>query len=68
MQKVSVLIWLSPLQMTQVHQTVSDRAEKGFGEWFLNSAVFLSWMAAIDNLSGAGEFLEQEKRCWRRSL
>lgn len=47
MQKVSVLNWLSPLQMTQIHQTVSDRPEKGCGEWFLTSGVFLSWMAAI---------------------
>ena len=61
MQKVSVLNWLSPLQMNQIHQTVSDRAEKGCGEWFLTSAGFLSWMASKDKplwcwgIPGAGK-------------
>lgn len=41
--KMSLLTWLSPLQMTQVHQTISDRAEKGSGSWFLTSETFLSW-------------------------
>lgn len=61
MQKVSVLNWLSPLQMNQIHQTVSDRVEKGCGQWFLTSSVFLSWMAAINKplwcwgIPGAGK-------------
>lgn len=60
-QKVSVLNWLSPLQMNQIHQTVSNSAEKGCGEWFLTSGVFLSWMAAKDQplwcwgIPGAGK-------------
>lgn len=49
MQKGSVLNWLSPAQMNQIHQTVSDCVEKECGEWFLTSGGFLSWMAAKDN-------------------
>lgn len=61
MLKVSVLNWLSPLQMAQIHQTISDRVEKGCGEWFLSSDVFSSWMAVTDKplwcwgIPGAGK-------------
>ncbi|MCJ1401500.1 hypothetical protein MMC11_004714 [Xylographa trunciseda] len=41
--KMSLLSWLSPLQMTQVHQTISDRAQKGSGNWFVTSEKFLDW-------------------------
>ncbi|KAL8967442.1 MAG: hypothetical protein Q9197_005429 [Variospora fuerteventurae] len=39
----SVLSWLSPLPMSQTHQTFSDRAEKGSGEWFLTDPTFMQW-------------------------
>ena len=35
--------WLSPLQMSQTHQTFSDRAEKGSGKWFLTDSAFANW-------------------------
>lgn len=59
--KASILSWLSPLQMTQIHQTISDRAEKGCGEWFLTSDAFVSWQAVMDKplwcwgIPGAGK-------------
>lgn len=41
--KSSILNWLSPLSMSQVHQTTSDRAEKGSGKWFIEDPAFLKW-------------------------
>lgn len=41
--KSSLLQWLSPLQMVQIHQTISDRAERGSGQWFLTLECFLKW-------------------------
>lgn len=41
--KTSVLSWLSPLLMSQTHQTFSDRAEKGSGNWFLTDPAFKQW-------------------------
>ncbi|KAH0536013.1 hypothetical protein FGG08_007096 [Glutinoglossum americanum] len=41
--KLAILSWLSPLQMAQVHQTLSDRPEEGSGRWFLTSEKFLNW-------------------------
>ncbi|KAL8991865.1 MAG: hypothetical protein Q9169_007581 [Polycauliona sp. 2 TL-2023] len=41
--RTSLLSWLSPLPMSQTHQTYSDRAEKGSGEWFLTDPAFKAW-------------------------
>ncbi|KAL8690273.1 MAG: hypothetical protein Q9218_004239 [Villophora microphyllina] len=41
--RTSLLNWLSPLPMAQTHQTVSDRAEKGSGKWFLSDPAFQDW-------------------------
>ena len=41
--RTSVLSWLSPLPMSQIHQTFSDRAEKGSGKWFLTDPAFKLW-------------------------
>jgi hypothetical protein len=41
--KMSILNWLSPLQMSDVHQHTSQRAEKGSGKWFVASKKFLDW-------------------------
>ncbi|KAL8730751.1 MAG: hypothetical protein Q9166_003821 [cf. Caloplaca sp. 2 TL-2023] len=35
--KSSIMNWLSPLQMAQFHQTISDRPEKNSGKWFITS-------------------------------
>ncbi len=59
--KADILAWLCPLPMNQVHQTISDRAEKGSGEWFLSSEAFKSWCLDTDNclwcwgIPGAGK-------------
>jgi hypothetical protein len=59
--KMSILNWLSPLQMNQIHQAISDRAEKGCGKWFLTSDAFTSWQAATEKplwcwgIPGAGK-------------
>ncbi|KAI4169534.1 MAG: hypothetical protein LQ343_005614 [Gyalolechia ehrenbergii] len=41
--RTSVLSWLSPLPMSQTHQTFSDRAEKGSGKWFIKDSAFQQW-------------------------
>ena len=41
--KSALLGWLSSLPMTQVHQTVSDKAEKGSGQWVLDLDTFVRW-------------------------
>lgn len=41
--KAAILHWLSPMQMNQTHQTVSDRVEKGSGTWLLESDHFKRW-------------------------
>ena len=41
--KSSILSWISPLEMAQIHQFTSDRAEKGSGRWLLTSEVFKTW-------------------------
>jgi hypothetical protein len=41
--KVSILNWLSPLQMSDVHQNTSNKVEKGSGKWFVASEKFLDW-------------------------
>lgn len=41
--KAAILHWLSPLQMHQTYQTVSDRVEKGSGTWLLESDQFKRW-------------------------
>ncbi|KAL8796216.1 MAG: hypothetical protein Q9182_007404 [Xanthomendoza sp. 2 TL-2023] len=41
--RTSLLSWLSPLAMSQAHQVVSDRAEKGSGKWFLTNPAFREW-------------------------
>ncbi|KAI9721649.1 MAG: hypothetical protein M1828_005016 [Chrysothrix sp. TS-e1954] len=41
--RTSILSWLSPLPMTQIHQTFSDQAEKGSGKWFLADPTFQDW-------------------------
>ncbi|KAI9859761.1 MAG: hypothetical protein M1813_006478 [Trichoglossum hirsutum] len=48
--KIAILNWLSPLQMTQIHQAFSDRAEKGSGSWFLVTDVFRNWQDSTDKL------------------
>lgn len=42
--KAEILSWLCPLHMSQVHRIVSDRAQKGTGEWFLVSEEFTTWL------------------------
>jgi len=42
--KTSILNWLSPLPTAQVHQTISDRSERGSGAWFLTSEAFRNWL------------------------
>lgn len=41
--KSSIMSWLSPLPVAQVHQTISDHPEKGSGRWFLTSDAFQNW-------------------------
>jgi Cdc6-like AAA superfamily ATPase len=47
--------------MSQTYQTISDRAEKGSGQWFLDSAEFLKWKVCPDaqlwcyGIPGAGK-------------
>ena len=41
--RTSVLSWLSPLPMSQIHQTSSDRAEKGSGQWSLADPALREW-------------------------
>ena len=41
--RTDTLNWISPAQVAQVHQSVSDRAQKGSGTWFLESDAFVSW-------------------------
>ena len=41
--RLALLGWLSSIPMTQVHQTISDRAEKGSGQWVLDSEIFGKW-------------------------
>ena len=41
--KSALFSWLSSLPMTQIHQTVSERAEKGSGQWVLDSQPFKQW-------------------------
>jgi hypothetical protein len=48
--KTSILNWLSPLQMSDVHQNTSNRVEKGSGRWFLSSEKFLNWRTKHDRL------------------
>ncbi|WEW56343.1 hypothetical protein PRK78_001786 [Emydomyces testavorans] len=48
--KTSIVNWLTPLQMSQIHQTISDQAEKGSGQWFLELNAFLKWQEGKNNL------------------
>ncbi|KAF2812133.1 uncharacterized protein BDZ99DRAFT_383210, partial [Mytilinidion resinicola] len=41
-----ILNWLSPLDMNRTHQSISDRAQPGSGEWFLTSVPYLSWSSS----------------------
>lgn len=50
-QKSTILGWLTPLQISAVHETISKRPQLGSGRWFLTSAKFRSW------LSGGFKFL-----------
>ncbi|KAI9760770.1 MAG: hypothetical protein M1840_002216 [Geoglossum simile] len=49
-QRMLILTWLSPLQMTQVHQTFSNRAGEGSGKWLLMSDAFISWRKGTNKL------------------
>ena len=41
--RTETLNWISPSQVAQVHQSISDRAQKGSGAWFLESDSFVNW-------------------------
>jgi len=45
-----ILGWLTPLQMSKIHETISKRPEAGSGRWFLTSSQFRAWQAAEVNL------------------
>jgi len=40
-----ILGWLTPLQMSKIHETISRRPELGSGRWFLTSSQFKGWLA-----------------------
>ncbi|KAI9714422.1 MAG: hypothetical protein M1820_000383 [Bogoriella megaspora] len=56
-----ILDWLCPIQMSQIHQSISDRAGKGSGQWFLSSDSFGDWKTGLNNplwcwgIPGAGK-------------
>jgi Cdc6-like AAA superfamily ATPase len=59
--RASIVSWLTPVRVSQIHQTISDRAEKGSGQWLLDSFEFLKWKECPDaqlwcwGIPGAGK-------------
>ncbi len=44
-QRSTILNWLTPLQTTVAHETISKRPEAGSGRWFLTSIRFREWQS-----------------------
>jgi len=44
-QKQTILNWLSPLQMAQVHQNIACLAGEGSGKWFITSQKYMNWQS-----------------------
>ena len=38
-----ILNWLSPLDMSRTHQSISDKVQPGSGQWFLDSVPYVNW-------------------------
>lgn len=58
--KQAIMSWLSPLEMGQVHQTISEKPSEGSGQWFLQSEAFRDWEDGKDMLlwcSGIRKFV-----------
>ena len=49
-QSSIILSWISPLQVTTAHETISKRPEQGSGRWFLTSSKFRSWQSGTYKL------------------
>ena len=49
-QRSMILGWLTPLQVTTAHESISKRPEQGSGRWFLTSSIFRSWQSGAYKL------------------